>query len=107
MRKKKVEKKEVEKETFTLAEIYISIEDDGYSIGQRSREICHEHLGDVITHLEILKQSLIEEFKSDMMDINNMDSISVVENTRFVGMILKTRILDLYRRELIMQTSTH
>ncbi|MBW2655209.1 MAG: CBS domain-containing protein, partial [Deltaproteobacteria bacterium] len=41
----------------------------------------------------------------DMMDINNMDSISVVENDRFIGMILKTRILDLYRRELIMQTS--
>ncbi len=41
----------------------------------------------------------------DMMDINNMDTISVVENDRFIGMILKTRILDLYRRELIMQTS--
>ena len=40
-----------------------------------------------------------------MMDINNMDSIPIVENDRFVGMISKTRILDLYRRELIMQTS--
>ena len=43
----------------------------------------------------------------DMMDINNMDSIPIVENDRFIGMISKTRILDLYRRELIMQTSVH
>lgn len=41
----------------------------------------------------------------DYMNINNMDSIPVVENGRFVGMISKNRILDLYRRELIMQTS--
>ena len=41
----------------------------------------------------------------DYMNINNMDSIPVVENDRFVGMISKNRILDLYRRELIMQTS--
>ena len=41
----------------------------------------------------------------DIMNINNMDSIPVVENDRFIGMISKTRILDLYRRELIMQTS--
>jgi len=41
----------------------------------------------------------------DIMNINNMDSIPVVENDRFVGMISKTKILDLYRRELIMQTS--
>ncbi|MBU8850047.1 MAG: chloride channel protein [Desulfobacterales bacterium] len=41
----------------------------------------------------------------DMMDIDNMESIPVVENDRFIGMISKTRILDLYRRELIMQTS--
>lgn len=40
----------------------------------------------------------------DMMDNNRMDSIPVVENQRFVGMILKTRILDFYRKELIMQT---
>ncbi|MBU2628891.1 MAG: chloride channel protein [Proteobacteria bacterium] len=43
----------------------------------------------------------------DMMENNNMDSIPVVENDRFIGMISKTRILDLYRRELIMQTSVH
>ncbi len=43
----------------------------------------------------------------DMMDINNMDTLPVVENDRFLGMISKTRILDLYRRELIMQTSVH
>ncbi len=43
----------------------------------------------------------------DMMDINNMSTIPVVENDRFIGMISKTRILDLYRRELIMQTSVH
>ena len=41
----------------------------------------------------------------DMMDINHMDCIPILENDRFVGMISKTRILDLYRRELIVQTS--
>jgi CIC family chloride channel protein len=41
----------------------------------------------------------------DIMDIDNVDSIPVVENDRFIGMISKTMILDLYRRELIMQTS--
>ncbi len=43
----------------------------------------------------------------DMMDMNNMDSISVVEHDLFIGMISKNRILDLYRRELIMQTTAH
>jgi len=43
----------------------------------------------------------------DMMELNHMDSIPVVENHRFSGMISKTRILDLYRRELVMQTSVH
>jgi CIC family chloride channel protein len=41
----------------------------------------------------------------DIMDLNHIDSIPVVENDRFIGMITKTRILDLYRRELIMQTN--
>ena len=41
----------------------------------------------------------------DIMDIDNVDSIPIVENDRFIGMISKTMILDLYRRELIMQTS--
>lgn len=41
----------------------------------------------------------------DMMDINNMEVIPVVENDQFVGMISKSRILDLYRRELIVQTT--
>ncbi len=40
----------------------------------------------------------------DMMDLHNMDNIPVVEQGRFIGMIAKTKILDLYRRELIMQT---
>ncbi|MCF6246928.1 MAG: chloride channel protein [Desulfobacula sp.] len=43
----------------------------------------------------------------DIMDINNMAIIPVVENDQFIGMISKTRILDLYRRELMMQTSIH
>ena len=43
----------------------------------------------------------------EMMTINNMDSIPVVEHDRFVGLISKTRILDVYRRELVMQTSAH
>ncbi len=42
-----------------------------------------------------------------MMEDNRMDSIPVVENDRFVGMIVKTRILDFYRKELIMQTRMH
>lgn len=40
----------------------------------------------------------------DMMEINNMDTVPVVTHKRFIGMISKNRILDLYRRELIMQT---
>ncbi len=43
----------------------------------------------------------------DMMDINNIDIIPILENDKFIGMILKAKILDLYRRELIMQTSIH
>ncbi len=35
----------------------------------------------------------------DIMDINNMATIPVVENDQFIGMISKTRILDLYRRK--------
>ena len=40
----------------------------------------------------------------DLMDLHNLDHVPVVENLRFAGMISKGRILDLYRRELIMQT---
>ncbi len=43
----------------------------------------------------------------DIMDMHNMDTIPVVENDQFIGMITKTRILDLYRREFIVQTSIH
>lgn len=43
----------------------------------------------------------------DMMTRNQMDSIPVVENNRFIGLISKTKILDLYRQELIMQTMDH
>ncbi|MCD4674535.1 MAG: CBS domain-containing protein, partial [Desulfobacula sp.] len=62
-----------------------------------------------IMDTEVMTASLENDLQEvlDMMDINNMDSIPVVENDRFIGMILKTRILDLYRRELIMQTSVH
>lgn len=41
----------------------------------------------------------------NMMETCHTDSLPVVENKRFIGMISKTRILDVYRRELIMQTS--
>jgi len=41
----------------------------------------------------------------DMMDLNNIDIIPIVENYKFIGMISKAEILNLYRRELIMQTS--
>ncbi len=43
----------------------------------------------------------------DIMTVNNINSIPIVEHDHFVGMISKTKILDLYRRELIMQTSVH
>ncbi len=56
---------------------------------------------------EVVTASLEDDLQDvlDYMDLNNMDSIPVVENDRFVGMIAKTRVLDLYRRELIMQTN--
>ncbi|MBU0971195.1 MAG: chloride channel protein [Proteobacteria bacterium] len=59
-----------------------------------------------IMDTEVVTASLEDDLGDvlDMMDLNNMDSIPVVENDRFVGMIQKSRILDLYRRELIMQT---
>jgi CIC family chloride channel protein len=41
----------------------------------------------------------------DMMDLNNIDIIPILEDDKFIGMISKAKILDLYRRELIMQTS--
>lgn len=58
---------------------------------------------------KVLTASLENDLQEvlDMMEINNMDSIPVVEHDRFIGMISKTTILDLYRRELIMQTSVH
>ncbi|NOX32947.1 MAG: chloride channel protein [Deltaproteobacteria bacterium] len=60
-----------------------------------------------IMDTEVITASLENDLQEvlDMMDINNMDTIPVVENDWFIGMISKTRILDLYRRELIMQTS--
>ncbi len=56
---------------------------------------------------EVITASLEDDLQDvlDSMDLNNMDTIPVVENDRFVGMIAKTRVLDLYRRELIMQTN--
>jgi CIC family chloride channel protein len=41
----------------------------------------------------------------EFMETFNLDHIPVVDNHRFSGMISKARILDLYRRELIMQTN--
>lgn len=62
-----------------------------------------------IMDTDILTVSLESELQEvlEVMDNNRMDSVPVVENDRFIGIILKTRILDLYRRELIMQTSAH
>jgi len=56
---------------------------------------------------DVITASLEDDLQDvlDSMDLNNMDTIPVVENDRFVGMIAKTRVLDLYRRELIMQTN--
>jgi CIC family chloride channel protein len=56
---------------------------------------------------EVITASLEDDLQDvlDSMDLNNMDTIPVVENDRFIGMIAKTRVLDLYRRELIMQTN--
>jgi len=60
-----------------------------------------------IMDAEAVTASLEDDLQDvlDYMDLNNMDTIPVVENDRFVGMIAKTRVLDLYRRELIMQTN--
>jgi CIC family chloride channel protein len=41
----------------------------------------------------------------EFMETFNIDHIPVVDQHRFSGMISKARILDLYRRELIMQTN--
>jgi CIC family chloride channel protein len=59
-----------------------------------------------IMDTEVATASLEDDLQDvlDMMDLHNMDNIPVVENDRFIGMITKTKILDLYRRELIMQT---
>lgn len=43
----------------------------------------------------------------DTMDTHDLDAIPVVDHGKFAGMISKARILDLYRRELMMQTSHH
>lgn len=60
-----------------------------------------------IMDTEVITVSLEDDLQDvlDSMDLNNMDRIPVVENDRFVGMIAKTRVLDLYRRELIMHTN--
>jgi len=60
-----------------------------------------------IMDTDMLTASLENDLQEvlDMMEINNMDTLPVLDNHLFVGMISKTRILDLYRRELIMQTS--
>ena len=60
-----------------------------------------------IMDTEVMTASLENDLQEvlDIMDIDNVDSIPIVENDRFIGMISKTMILDLYRRELIMQTS--
>jgi CIC family chloride channel protein len=60
-----------------------------------------------IMDADVVTASLEDDLQDvlDAMDLNNMDNIPVVENDRFVGMITKTRVLDLYRRELIMQTN--
>ncbi|MFH2059511.1 MAG: chloride channel protein [Pseudomonadota bacterium] len=62
-----------------------------------------------IMDTDILIVTLENEIQDvlEMMENNRMDSIPVVEHERFVGMILKTRILDFYRKELIMQTRMH
>ncbi len=60
----------------------------------------------MIMDTDIRVASLDDELRDvlEMMESNRMDSIPVVENNRFVGMILKTRVLDFYRKELILQT---
>ncbi|PIE61171.1 MAG: chloride channel protein [Desulfobacterales bacterium] len=43
----------------------------------------------------------------EIMDHNGVDAISIVDHGRFAGMVSKARILDLYRKELMVQTSHH
>jgi CIC family chloride channel protein len=60
-----------------------------------------------IMDTDVLTASLENDLQDvlEMMETNHLESIPVVEHETFIGMISKTRILDLYRRELIMQTS--
>lgn len=53
--------------------------------------------------------SMVEDLRDviDTMDHHGLDTIPVVDHGKFAGMITKARILDLYRRELMMQTSHH
>ncbi len=69
---------------------------------------------DMVFINQIMDTSIITASMSDdlqevlnLMDADAMDTIPVVEEERFIGMISKTKILDLYRRELMMQTSLH
>jgi CIC family chloride channel protein len=60
-----------------------------------------------IMDTDVLTASLENDLQDvlEMMETNHLESLPVVEHETFIGMISKTRILDLYRRELIMQTS--
>lgn len=60
-----------------------------------------------IMNTNIVTGSLEHELQEllDIMDLNNIDIIPILENDKFIGMISKAKILDLYRSELIMQTS--
>jgi len=62
-----------------------------------------------IMDTSILVASMTDDLQEvlTLMDEDAMDTIPVVEEELFIGMISKTKILDLYRRELMMQTSPH
>ncbi len=65
-------------------------------------------------HMEQIMNSKIDvvHFEDDlskilrMMDINNLYSMPVIANGRFMGMISKATLLDQYRKELMVQTQT-
>ncbi|WDP88860.1 MAG: chloride channel protein [Desulfobacter sp.] len=59
-----------------------------------------------IMDADIPRASTVTDLREvmEMMDANAMDAIPIVDHGKFIGMVSKARILDLYRKELMVQT---
>ena len=63
-------------------------------------------LGQIMdTHVDVVhpEDDLSEVLRK--MDAQNLFSMPVVSNDKFIGLISKAKILDQYRKELVVQTS--